>query len=112
VERYGCDVVVKWDPEDETTDAYLYAAITIARSIVISEMNRDDSEIDIVGLEQAVHDIEAQATEIDKIITKARSVEKSGKDIGKLADNIRGRLFDQAQQLDDLIDPLRDGDGD
>ena len=111
VERYGCDVVVKWDPEDETTDAYLYAAITIARSIVISEMNRDDSKIDIVGLEQAVRDIEAQATEIDKIITKARSVEKSGKDIGKLADNIRGRLIDQAQQLDDLIDPLRDGDG-
>ena len=111
VERYGCDVVVKWDPEDETTDAYLYAAITIARSIVISEMNRDDSKIDIVGLEQAVRDIEAQATEIDKIITKARSVEKSGKDIGKLADNIRGRLIDQAQQLDDLIDPLRDGAG-
>jgi hypothetical protein len=38
-------------------------------------------------------------------------VEKSGKDIGKLADNIRGRLIDQAQQLDDLIDPLRDGAG-
>jgi hypothetical protein len=75
-------------------------------------MNRDDSKIDIVGLEQAVHDIEAQATEIDKIITKARSVEKSGKDIGKLADNIRGRLIDQAQQLDDLIEPLRDGDED
>jgi hypothetical protein len=112
VERYGCDVVVMWDPEDETTDAYLYAGITIARSIVISEMNRDDSEIDIVGLEQAVHDIEAQATEIDKIITKARSVEKSGKDIGKLADGIRGRLLDQAQQLDDLIEPLRDGDED
>ena len=112
VERYGCDVVVKWDPEDETTDAYLYAGITIARSIVISEMNRDDSEIDIVGLEQAVHDIETQATEIDKIITKARSVEKSGKDIGKLADGIRGRLLEQAQRLDDLIDPLRDGDGD
>ena len=36
---------------------YLYAAITVARSVVISEMNRDDSEIDIVGLEQAVHDI-------------------------------------------------------
>ena len=110
VECYGCDVVVMWDPEDETTDAYLYAGITIARSIVIKEMNRDDSEIDIVGLEQAVRDIEAQATEIDKIITKARSVEKAGKDIGKSADNIRGRLFDQAQQLDDLIDPLRDGD--
>jgi hypothetical protein len=31
---------------------------------------------------------------------------------GKLADNIRGRLRDQAQQLDDLIDPLRDEDGD
>ncbi|NCG57075.1 MAG: hypothetical protein GWP35_09245 [Proteobacteria bacterium] len=71
---------------------------------------QDDSEIDIVGLEQSVRDIEAQATEIDKIITKARSVEKSGKDISKLADGIRGRLFDQAQQLDDLIDPLRDGD--
>ena len=51
-------------------------------------------------------------TEIDKIITKARSVEKSGKDIGKLADGIRGRLLDQAQQLDDLIEPLRDGDED
>jgi hypothetical protein len=30
---------------------------------------------------------------------------------GQLDDGIRGRLLDQAQQLDDLIEPLRDGDG-
>ena len=108
VDRYGTDVVVVWDPADEASNAFLMAAVTIARSLVITEVNRSDSEIDLEGFERVVREIESQAGGIDKILTKARSVEKSGKDIAKLADDLRTKILNQTQELDDLIDPLRD----
>lgn len=110
VDRYGTDVVVVWDPEDEASDAYLIAGITIARSLVIAEVNRSDSEVDLEGFERIVKEIESQAEGIDKILTKARSVERSGKDIAKLAGDLRTKILTHTQELDDLIDPLREAD--
>lgn len=107
VDRYGMDVVVLWDPENESSDAYLIAGLSIARNIVIAEVNRDESEIDLGGFEEIVRDIETQAVEVERILKKARTVENSGKDIAKLADSVRARILNQAQDLDDLIDPLR-----
>ena len=93
--------------ENESSDAYLIAGLSIARNIVITEVNRDDSEIDLAGFDEIVRDIETQAEEVEKILKKARTVENSGKDIAKLADSVRARILNQAQDLDDLIDPLR-----
>lgn len=108
IDRYGSDIVVVWDPEDKASDAFLLAGITIARSLVIAEVNRSDSEVDLEGFERVVREIESQAGGIDKILTKARSVEKSGKDIAKLADDLRANILNQTQELDDLIDSLRE----
>jgi hypothetical protein len=83
--RQGTDIVVVWDPDDESTNVNLDAAITLARALVVRETVRSDaaSEVDWSGLDKALNDIDRQLQYFDELATWTGNIER---DAGKLKD--------------------------
>jgi hypothetical protein len=85
--RRGQDVLVTWDPEDDTSDPYLLAAICLAMALVTrTRAQSDDADL------KALADIEK------RLNAELARQEK----MKKIAENIR-------KQADDLYEELRKG---
>jgi hypothetical protein len=85
--RYGCDILVTWDDEDEQTDPYLHAAVLLGLALASRQRKPDDA-----GDLQALADIEQRIQkELERFDT-----------MRKLADSIRG-------DADKLIEEVRKG---
>lgn len=80
--RYGSDLIVVWDAEDQATDPYLLAAIEIARACVV-EGRRGDSaeEVDFEGIDRAINEIEKRAEGLDRIRKPAETIRSSSETI-------------------------------
>lgn len=80
--RYRNDLVVIWDPEDTSTDAYLLAALEIARACCIEfRRGQGTTEIDLDGIEKAINEVEKRAQNFDKIRKPAETIRSSSETI-------------------------------
>ena len=74
--RYGDDVVVVWDAEDSTTDAYLVAALSVARALSArTAADGGTAGVDMPGLEKAIREVERQAGGLDEITKSAQAID-------------------------------------
>lgn len=99
--RYRNDLVVVWDPDDPSSDAYLLAALEIARALAI-EFHRgaETEEIDVEGIHKSINTIEKAAENYDQIRRPAETIKSSTE---KILDRVR---IDQAT-LDKQVAVLR-----
>lgn len=80
--RYRNDVVVLWDADDPSTDAYLLAAIEIARACVIEfHREKQDDTIDHEAIDRAINEIEKRAENLDQIRKPAETIRGSSEKI-------------------------------
>ncbi|MEN0111741.1 MAG: hypothetical protein AAF805_13565, partial [Planctomycetota bacterium] len=80
--RYGQDLIVVWDAEDPTTDAYLLAALEVARACVVEHHRGAASEeIDVEAIDRAVNEIEKRAEGLDRIKKPAETIRNSSETI-------------------------------
>jgi hypothetical protein len=83
--RYGSDILVVWDHEDEQTDPYLHAAILLGLALA-SRQRRPDDEGDIRALADIEHRIQKELERLDKMRKLAESIRD---DADKLTEEVR-----------------------
>ncbi|MEM8866250.1 MAG: hypothetical protein AAGF31_11960, partial [Planctomycetota bacterium] len=106
--RYRNDLIVVWDAEDAATDAYLLAALEIARACSI-EFGRvkEGAAVDVDAIEEAINAVEKRAGNFDKIRKPAETIQSASQ---KIIDEVRigqADLERQVKKLRDKLDDLR-----
>jgi hypothetical protein len=71
--RYGNDILVVWDEEDEQTDPYLHAAVLLGLSLA-SRRRRPDDEGNLRALADVEHRIQKEVERLDKMRKLAESI--------------------------------------
>lgn len=100
--RYGADVIVAWDAEDPTTDAFLLAALEISRALCVRmQATAERARIDFTPIDRAILDIEKRVQNLDQVRTSAETIKSSSE---KILDRVR---IDR-KALDDQLAVLRD----
>ena len=106
--RYGDDVVVVWDAEDSATDAYLVAALSVAKALSVrTAAGGGMAGVDVPGLEKAIREVERQAGGLDEITKSASAIDSH---VTKILDRVRivrNGLERQTGVLDEKVTALR-----
>jgi hypothetical protein len=85
--RYGADVLVAWDAEDPSTDAFLLAALEITRALCVrTHAAADLAQIDFTPIDRAILDIEKRVQNLDQVRTSAETIKSSSE---KILDRVR-----------------------
>ena len=106
--RYGDDVVVVWDAEDSATDAYLAAALSVARALSVRTASGGGmAGVDVPGLEKAIREVERQAGGLDDITKSAQAIDSHVTKILDRARIVRNGLERQVGVLDEKVVGLR-----
>jgi hypothetical protein len=83
--RYGSNVLVTWDDEDSTTDAYLHAAILLGMGLVVRSKPAGEA-----GDISALRDIESRVeTELSRLERMEKHSDSIRKNVDGLDDEIR-----------------------
>jgi len=83
--RYGCDVLVVWDDQDETSDSYLHAAVMLGLALA-SRARRPDDAGDVNALADIEHRIQRELERLDAIRNLTESIRSKAE---KLSDEAR-----------------------
>ena len=109
LKRYGADVVVLWDAEDERSDVYLDAAIMIAKALALrTKTISKASSVDIEAVDKAIREIERQAGFLEEIKTKSGTIKNGAEKILTLIEQMQGALKRQIATLDQHALTLRE----
>lgn len=111
--RYGMDVVVLWDAEDETTNVYLQAGLMVVKAIAVGvRSSKPEVKADFVALDKAILEVQRQAGYLDEIETYSGTI-KSGSDkiLGKVQ-TMRKALNRQVEILKEQVTQMRSVLGD
>ena len=107
--RYGNGIVVVWDAENPASDAYLFAALSVAKALSVREHCGSGSlDVDIEGLEKAIREIERQAGGLDEITKSAQAIDSHVSKILDRARIVRNGLERQVGVLDEQVAGLRE----
>jgi hypothetical protein len=93
--RYGNNVLVTWDDQDPSTDAYLHAAVLLGMALVTRHRSTGD-----VGDIAALRDIEAR---IEAELSRLDRMEKHSETIRKNVDGISDEVRKAQKALDLLL---------
>ncbi|MGH7286251.1 MAG: hypothetical protein ACRELY_32430 [Polyangiaceae bacterium] len=90
--RYGTDILVAWDENDDETAPYLHAAILLGLALA-SRQRRPDDAGDVAALADIEHRIQKELERLEKMRKLAESIRG---DADKLTEEIRkgGNAFD------------------
>ena len=105
--RYGDDIVVVWDAEDPVTDAYLRAALEIARALCVRSQQDSEEQIDLSVIDGAILDIEKRAGNLDQIRTSAETIKSSSERIIKRVETDQKALNKQVTLLRETLSQLK-----
>jgi hypothetical protein len=83
--RYGNDILVVWDEKDESTDAYLHAALLLGLALA-SKQRRPEDAGDIEALADIEHRIQRELERLEKMRKFSESIRA---DAEKLAEEVR-----------------------
>ncbi|MCR9197462.1 MAG: hypothetical protein NXI04_02350 [Planctomycetaceae bacterium] len=107
--RYGDDMIVVWDAEDPSTDAYLKAAISVARALCVRRnRSREASAADFEQVDRAILEIEKQATKFDDIERLTGTIRSNADKVLQKLATCRKSFDRQTQILVEQTDILKD----
>ncbi|MCL4851247.1 MAG: hypothetical protein KJZ78_07660 [Bryobacteraceae bacterium] len=106
--RYGNNLVIVWDPEDNSTDIYPKAAYSLARALVIRENHESvETEQALRAIDVAARAIEKQLAHLDDIRKWAQTVRNNGDNIASRAERMREDLAKEIDVLDCQVNGLK-----
>jgi len=106
--RYGEDVVVVWDPEDETTDLRLRCAYSLARGLATRRASQSAASDEALReIDLATRAVEKQLQYLDEVARMAGTVENNGKKIRERMDRMREQLVADVDRIDHQVRALR-----
>ena len=113
MDRYGMDVVVLWDAEDETTDVYLHAGLMVVKAIAASARSPKSAlGVDFTALDKAILEVQRQAGYLDEIATSSGAIKQGAEKILKRVETMRKALECQIEILNEQVGQLKSKLGD
>jgi arginyl-tRNA synthetase len=111
--RYGNDILVTWDDEDESSDAYLHAGVILGLALS-SRQKRPADEGDLMALgdiEQRIHQELARQEKTKKLAERIRKdAEELGEELRKGGDKLNLLLRNAKKTLKALCVELEDAE--
>lgn len=106
--RYGDDIAVVWDAEDERSDVYLRCAYSVARCLTarIAGAAEHDAEA-LMEIELATRAIERQAQFLEEVHKLAGTVRSHGEKIQARMERMKEELAREVERLDRQARALR-----
>ena len=106
--RFRNDLIVIWDAEDPATDAYLLAAIEIARACSIEfHRGKEAESVDLEGIEKSINSIEKHAANGEQIRTWATTIQSNSEKILERVRKDQDGLERQVKTLREKLVGLR-----
>ncbi|HEY8087484.1 MAG TPA: hypothetical protein VIF09_06560 [Polyangiaceae bacterium] len=99
--RYGSDIVVVWDAEEQASDVVVGAAYSLARALAVREQRTDEASQEVIAeIERAARSVERQTTLLEDVRRMAETVKSHG---DKIADR-SSRMIDELRRSVELLD--------
>jgi hypothetical protein len=106
--RYGHDLVILWDAEDEASDIWLQAALMLATAMSVRAARHDKSEAASFALmDKAVESIRKHIDGLDEITTCANTSTKAAQTIIKRAEIMKEGLLSKVTVVCEQIEKLK-----
>ncbi len=107
--RYGDVIVTVWDIENADSDLYPEICLSMAKALCSRAGNeKGTSKADVDAMNDAIRDIEKQASGLDEISKWSETVKSSGDKIFDKARIMKEKILRQVGLLDGLRDDLKD----
>tara|TARA_A100001015_G_scaffold304613_1_gene396083 strand:+ start:2142 stop:3581 length:1440 start_codon:yes stop_codon:yes gene_type:complete len=104
LKRDGSDIYVVWDHESNELDAYLDAAIQLAKGLITQEViQMTGSENEISNIKNAIEGLLRAIEKLDEMTKSVGLIDKHVNDIKDNISNIRTLVNDQNRKLKDCL---------
>lgn len=105
--RYGNDIVVVWDAEDETSDAYLKAGFMAAKALAVRARTENAGRTtDFQAIDKSLQEIQRQVKYLEDIRTWSGTIKSSAEKVidrvARMQEALDGELEKLGQQVDQL----------
>lgn len=105
-ERVGADVLVQWDPDDPSTDAYLHAAMLLALALA-ARLQQTEASTEAEALEQVAQQLSKHVERMKKLERKGNSLTLTAKEINEEIRSGLEEVHDMSQALERLLREAR-----
>lgn len=98
--RYGSDILMVWDEEDEETDPYLHAALLLGLALA-SQKRRPDDAGDVKALAGIEHSLQEELKRLDKMRKLSDSIRRDAEKLGeevRIGTDKLGQLLRKAKE--------------
>ncbi len=111
--RYGHDIVVRWNAEDETSDLWIKAALMVAKAMSVRAAKHDKGEAASFQIvDKAIEAIRKQVDGFEEIATCANTSVNAAKKIISRADIMKLEITTRLAALGEQMDKLKSASGD
>jgi hypothetical protein len=108
-QRYGHDIVVRWDADDDANDVWLQAALMVATALSVKAASHDKGEAaSFAKIDKAIERIRKSLEGFDEINSSANSARNAAEKILNRARLIQESLSSQVQAILDEVVKLKD----
>ena len=106
--RYGHDIVVRWDVDEQSSDLWLKAALMVARMLSVRAAQHDKSEAaSYVIVDRAIEAIRKQVGGFDEIVTAANTSGNAAKKIIERANIMKTEIEGKINSLGEQVGKLK-----
>ena len=107
--RYGRDIVVKWNPDDDVNDVWLEAALMVATELSVKATSHDKQDAgSFEKIDKAIERVRKHIEGFDEINTSANSMKTAADRILNRARLMQEGLSIQVQAVFDEVMKLKD----
>jgi len=106
--RYGNDIVVVWDAEDETSDAYLKAGFMAAKALTVrARMENAEHTADFLAIDKSLTEIQRQVKYLDEIKTWSGTIKNSAEKVIDRVERMQKALDVELETLGQQVEQLK-----
>lgn len=106
--RYGNDIVVTWDAEDETTDAWLKAGLLTARALAVrAATDHAERAADFQAIDKSLAEIQRQVKYLDDIRTWSGTIKNNAEKVIDRAERMQKALEMELEALGEQVAQLK-----
>ena len=105
---YGSNIIVDWDAEDETSDAYLKAGFMAAKALAVrARMENAERTADFQAIDKSLTEIQRQVKYLDEIRTWSGTIKNSAEKVIDRVERMQKALDVELETLGQQVEQLK-----
>ncbi len=106
--RHGSDIVVVWDSEDETSDAYLKAGFMAAKALAVrARLENAERTADFQAIDKSLAEIQRQVRYLDEIRTWSSTIKNNAEKVIDRVERMQKALDGELETLGQQVEQLK-----